>query len=447
MKKIINISRAIILIACIVTLSSGNGRGATKWQQERGGSVGFSIGNLGYIGTGYGYIRNAFGCKKDFWEYNPATDAWTQKADFGGEARADATGFSLGNKGYIGTGYIYGSTTHKKDFWEYNPAANTWIRKADFGGDARRYAAGFSICTATTNKGYIGTGAAFDLNPPQNFQDFWEYDPVTDTWLQKADFPGTARYAAAGFGIGEKGYLGSGINYVSSTEVTFYKDFYEYDPVADTWIRKADIGGLDRAFAVGFSVGSKGYIGTGNSPGTSPGGLQNDFWEYNPAGDTWIQKANFGGAKRSIAAGFSIGTKGYIGTGCISAGTYSQDFWEYSQTNNLWTKKTNLGQKPKGQLKESDATEVISPAVEADLMVYPNPASNLLNIGFDAPTADEITVKFTELSGSVISTYTFNPMVGKNNYSIDLRETANGIYFMVLTSNGQNYCRKIIINK
>jgi len=38
-------------------------------------------------------------------------------------------------------------------------------------------------------------------------------------------------------------------------------------------------------------------------------------------------------------------------------------------------------------------------------------------------------------------------MVGKNNYSIDLRETANGIYFMVLTSNGQNYCRKIIINK
>ena len=25
--------------------------------------------------------------KNDFWEYDPATNAWTQKADFGGTAR------------------------------------------------------------------------------------------------------------------------------------------------------------------------------------------------------------------------------------------------------------------------------------------------------------------------------------------------------------------------
>ena len=41
---------------------------------------------------------------KDFWEYDPATNAWTQKADFGGTARLDAVGFSIGSKGYIGTG-------------------------------------------------------------------------------------------------------------------------------------------------------------------------------------------------------------------------------------------------------------------------------------------------------------------------------------------------------
>ena len=41
---------------------------------------------------------------KDFWEWDQATDVWTRKADFGGIARRDAVGFSIGNKGYIGTG-------------------------------------------------------------------------------------------------------------------------------------------------------------------------------------------------------------------------------------------------------------------------------------------------------------------------------------------------------
>ena len=43
---------------------------------------------------------------KDFWEYDPAANTWTQKADFGGTARYGAVGFSIGSKGYIGTGLI-----------------------------------------------------------------------------------------------------------------------------------------------------------------------------------------------------------------------------------------------------------------------------------------------------------------------------------------------------
>ena len=43
-----------------------------------------------------------------------------------------------------------------------------------------------------------------------NTKDFWEYDPVGNTWTQKADFGGTARYAAVGFSIGNKGYIGTG---------------------------------------------------------------------------------------------------------------------------------------------------------------------------------------------------------------------------------------------
>ena len=74
--------------------------------------MGFSIGNKGYIGTG-----NFF--TKDFWEWDQATNTWTQKADFGGFPRELAVGFSIGNKGYIGTGWDGSSL--KQDFWEYDP--------------------------------------------------------------------------------------------------------------------------------------------------------------------------------------------------------------------------------------------------------------------------------------------------------------------------------------
>ncbi|MEO5674560.1 MAG: kelch repeat-containing protein, partial [Chitinophagales bacterium] len=67
-----------------------------------------------------------------------AQDTWVQKSDFGynasnvpePSARNSAVGFSIGNKGYLGTGEDGGP---KKDFWEYDPDANTWTQKADFG--------------------------------------------------------------------------------------------------------------------------------------------------------------------------------------------------------------------------------------------------------------------------------------------------------------------------
>ncbi|MBI4947767.1 MAG: hypothetical protein HY840_15355 [Bacteroidetes bacterium] len=162
-------------------------------------------------------------------------NTWTQKADFANGTlggRYSAVGFSIGTKGYIGIGL--GSTY--KDFWEYDPSNNTWTQKADFGGGLRYYSVGFSIGT----KGYIGTGA----NGTPYKKDFWEYDPSNNTWTQKADFgapSGTARRGVVGFSIGAKGYAGTG----EDVTATYKKDFWEYDPVGNTWTQKTDFGGLE----------------------------------------------------------------------------------------------------------------------------------------------------------------------------------------------------------
>ncbi|HRX10351.1 MAG TPA: kelch repeat-containing protein, partial [Draconibacterium sp.] len=77
---------------------------------------------------------------------------WSELSDFDGVPRSDAVGFSIGDKGYIGTGYD--GDDRLSDFWEYNPSQNYWTQKADFPGVARTGAVGFGI----GDKGYIGTG-------------------------------------------------------------------------------------------------------------------------------------------------------------------------------------------------------------------------------------------------------------------------------------------------
>src|SRR5205809_2750363 len=82
-----------------------------------------------------------------------------------------------------------------------------------------------------------------------------------NSWSQKSNFSGSARYGAVSFSIGDKAHLGTG-----NDGTSFTSDFWEYDPATDTWTQKADFAGGPRYVAVGFSIGGKGYVGTGYDP-------------------------------------------------------------------------------------------------------------------------------------------------------------------------------------
>lgn len=151
------------------------------------------------------------------------------------------------------------------------------------------------------------------------------------TWTRNVDFSGTARHSAVGFSIGSKGYLGTGLG------SEYSRDFWEYDSAADTWTQKANFEGAARSSAIGFSIGAKGYIGTG----WDGSALKRDFWEFDPAANTWTRKADFGGTARYAAVGFSVGSKGYIGTG-HSGLSSTNDFWEYDPDSDLWTQKVDF---------------------------------------------------------------------------------------------------------
>ncbi|MBI3500889.1 MAG: T9SS type A sorting domain-containing protein [Bacteroidetes bacterium] len=158
------------------------------------------------------------------------------------------------------------------------------------------------------------------------------------TWTQKASLPAAGRVGAVGFSIGLKGYVGTGGG------TSAFQDFWEWDgdtasPTYNTWTQKANFGGGNRWLAVGFSIGTKGYISTG---ALNVNTFYSDLWEWDQATNTWAQKASFGNNyKRGEAIGFSIGNKGYIGAGDDGFILYF-DFWEWNQATNTWTKKASI---------------------------------------------------------------------------------------------------------
>lgn len=272
----------------------------------------FAIGNKGYIGLGH-YNSGPSGniLLSDFWEYDPASDSWTQKADFGGGLRYHSIGFAYGNKAYVGTGRAPGGVL-TTDMWEFDPIANTWTPVASFPGSQRRGAVAFVI----DQYAFVGTGQT----PSGYSNDFYAYDIPNNLWLGGVpSLPGSPRTSACAFVIDGKGYVGTGNVGGGST------DFYEYKPSTNTWIQRADVGTTIRQEAFGFSVNGKGYIGCGDN--WSSGTNYKDFWEYDPATDTWKQIEDFGGAARRYLDGFVIGNKAYCGMG--TSGVNFNDLWEF----------------------------------------------------------------------------------------------------------------------
>ena len=356
----------------------------------RANAVGFSIGTKGYFGTGWDSIA-----KNDLWEYDPNLNSWSQRASLPGEARFGAVGFSIGTKGYIGTGKD-NSFNDLNDFWEYDPSSNNWSQKANFGGTPRYLAVGLSIGT----KGYIGTG---DYLNGTSMSDFWEWNQATNIWTQKANFGGAARIEASGFSIGEKGYIGTGATSSAPSSVTYFSDFWEWDQTTNIWTLKSSFGGGGRVGVEcsAFAIGSKGYMGVGNNEPN----YYNDFWEYDPSIDTWTQKLNFGSSGRIDGTGFTIGSKGYLGIGYN--GTLQQDFWEYD---------------PSGI---SSTGEIIS---NFSLTIFPNPFSSQTTLQTGKFLKDATLIVYN-LFGQQIKQL---KNISGQTITFDRDNISNGIYFLQL---------------
>jgi N-acetylneuraminic acid mutarotase len=349
-------------------------------------AVGAAVNNRGYMGLGH--INSIQDILFDDWfEYDPGTDSWMQKANFPGGPRMHATSFVINNKIYVGTGRDVNSVLYN-DFYCYDPAANSWVQVANYPGAARRGAVSFVV----NNLGYVGTGSYHS--------NFYKYNPATDTWSPVASLPGSGRISAVAFAINGKGYLTTGDDGGPNA------DMWEYDPTFDTWTPKANLPGLPRMEACGFAMNGKGFVGTGDN--YSSGTNYQDFWSFDPATNSWMQVADFSGAARRYMTTFVIGNRAYAGLG--TSGINYADLWEYGTISGV-----------------EENTSAHSP-----VEIYPNPVHETTMLKF--PVVKNAELKILDISGKTVAA--FSNLSG-NEFQLERNGIPAGIYFVTLSENSK----------
>src|SRR5690606_32488989 len=120
-----------------------------------------------YVGTG---IDKDYNKLNDFYEYNPATGAWSKIGNLPGAGRYDAVAFTLKGKGYVGTGF---NGSYLSDFYRLNNG--TWESRTGL-KDKRTEAVAFVI----GDSAYVVTGKASSL-----LSTMYVYSEKDDQWYPK----------------------------------------------------------------------------------------------------------------------------------------------------------------------------------------------------------------------------------------------------------------------
>lgn len=303
--------------------------------------VGGSAWNRGYMGLGHVNGAGADISYNDWWEYNPATDSWTQKANYP-VPNHGAVAFDVDNRIYVG-----GGSALSNQFYAYDPLTNEWTP--------------ISPCPVSPGdvQGFSANGLGFVVYQNQ----LSAYDPQTNSWTIKANVPISASNWSCTFSNGSSGFIKIG------------HALFEYKPLQDQWIPRANHPGLSTGGSYGFSIDGIGYVCSGYVSGLST--VTEEVWSFNPASNSWTRVTDFPGSSRRFPVAFSIGNKGYFGTG--TNGINLNDFWEY----------------------DPSITASIPESNSLPLLVYPNPAVNELII--NEIVADEIPYQIINNSGEIVA--------------------------------------------
>jgi N-acetylneuraminic acid mutarotase len=359
------------LLFCLLSI----GGQAQYWIQKtsfagvgRHRAVGCATENKGYLGLGHVNGTGVNYSYQDWWEYDPSSDSWSQRANYP-VANYGATSFVVNGHPCVG-----GGAALDGQFYQFNPLENTWTAIAPCPffnpGDTQ----GFSV----NNKGYVYVA-----------QQMAAYDPSSNSWSLTANPPVTFGSWTCAFTIEGSGYVKAGTK------------LYEYKPIHNTWTQRADFPGASTGGSSGFSILQRGFVTCGYVGGLAT--VTSQVWSFFPGTNSWQLELEFPGISRRFPVAFAVHNRGYFGTG--TNGINMNDFWQYNPTLNT-----------SGLPENSDV----------QCRIFPNPTNDFLQVELPSEYESGLIGEVRNLNGQVIQQVELLPGITL----IDLSQVSSGTYFL-----------------
>jgi hypothetical protein len=208
----------------------------------------------------------------------------------------------------------------------YDPIKDSWTQRADI----PTVRVVLSTCEVD-GKIYAIGGAGTSLVGLSTVE---MYDPVTDTWTSKADML-TPRVALSISAVDGKIYAIGGTR--NLTNLSGLSTVEEYDPATDTWVTKADM--PTRRLGLCTAVVDGQIIAIG---GSTQNPAVPTVEAYDPATDTWTSKTDMPTARRNFAVSVVNGKIYAIGGWIRSSYSAFRTVEQYDPVTDTWVTKTNL---------------------------------------------------------------------------------------------------------
>lgn len=208
------------------------------------------------------------------YEYDPVANTWTQKANFPEDGVGGTEILVIDSMAYLASGIRNSNVHGVSSAYSYNPATDTWTPIANYPGPPSIGLGSFVI----NNLGYWGSGTD---GSGDTYNAFYSYNPSTNIWTQVANFPGKGRNVDdSRFVLNGQGYIGAGGTPLNGNTANFYdlNDFYAYNPLSNTWQAAPGVPNIPRDAATILSFPSGAYIVGGYNH--DEGVFLNDVWEF-----------------------------------------------------------------------------------------------------------------------------------------------------------------------
>ena len=214
--------------------------------------------------------------------YDIASNTWTNGANMPDVRSFMASGYNSANgKIYLVSGYNTGFVdSAQPNTWEYDPVANTFTERAPFPHPAGGFASGVINGHLYVAGGRDASNTVIDL--------VWDYNIATNTWTQRSSMPSLTNVPGSAVALGRLWVFGGG------------------NPFS-----------ADKSSSMTAAVDERAIKLKGAAPTTTNIGVV-----YNPDTDIWSSSPSMN-VPRSFTSGTAIGTKliaagGFDGAGSLS---------------------------------------------------------------------------------------------------------------------------------